>query len=137
MSAFYDKTRLFSDSIMGAEPIKRLRVKAMYFSKHNENTVYINHYSGLLEVKGEGVLCKEDAEVLPDPKRDWKAEYHTLSVKEGITGLGEGSLEAFPNVVCLILERTVESVSVSRERRSGYSLQLFYAGKFRRQLRRR
>ena len=37
----------------------------MYFSKHNEKIVYINHDSGLLEVEGEGVLCKEDAEVWP------------------------------------------------------------------------
>ena len=29
----------------------------MYFSKHNEKIVYINHYSGLLEVEGEGLLC--------------------------------------------------------------------------------
>ena len=35
----------------------------MYFSKHNENITYINHYSGLLEVKGEGVLCREDTEL--------------------------------------------------------------------------
>ena len=34
----------------------------MYFSKHNKKIIYINHYSGLLEVKGEGVLCREDRE---------------------------------------------------------------------------
>ncbi len=87
----------------------------MYFSKRNEKTVYINHYSGLLEVEGEGILSKEDAEVLPAPGRNWRSEYHTLSVKEGITGLGEGYLEAFPNIVCLILSRTVESVAATPE----------------------
>ena len=30
----------------------------MYFSKHNKNTVYINHYSGLLEVEGEGLTAR-------------------------------------------------------------------------------
>ena len=41
----------------------------MNFSNHNENITYSNHYSGLLEVKGEGVLCREDAEVLWNPER--------------------------------------------------------------------
>ena len=87
----------------------------MYFSKHNKNTVYINHYSGLLEVEGEGLLIKEDAEVQPTTERNWQKEYDTLSVKEGITGLGKGYLEAFPNIDCLILARTVESVATTPE----------------------
>ena len=87
----------------------------MYFSKHNEKTVYINHYSGLLEVEGEGLLVKEDAEIWPDSRKNWRDEYDTLSVKEGITGLGEGYLEAFPKISCLILSRTVESVLTTKE----------------------
>ena len=87
----------------------------MYFSKHNEKTVYINHYSGLLEVEGEGVLCKEDADVWPTMGRNWKNDYNTLSVNEGITGLGEGYLESFPKIRCLILSRTVESAATSPE----------------------
>ena len=84
----------------------------MYFSKHNEKIVYINHYSGLLEVKGKGVLCKEDAEVWPENR--WN-RYDTLSVEEGITGLEEGYLEAFPKIGCLILARTVRSVATTPE----------------------
>lgn len=87
----------------------------MYFSKHNEKTVYINHYSGLLEVEGEGALCKEDADVWPTSGRNWRSEYNVLSVKEGITGLGEGYLESFPKIGCLILSRTVESVATTPE----------------------
>ena len=87
----------------------------MYFSKHNEKTVYINHYSGLLEVEGEGVLCREDADAWPVSGDGWRNEYSILSVKEGITGLGEGYLEAFPKIVCLILGRTVESVATTPE----------------------
>ena len=87
----------------------------MFFSKHNEKIIYINHYSGLLEVEGEGVLIKEDAEVWPTTGRTWQKEYDTLSVKEGITGLGEGYLEAFPDIDCLILGRTVESVATTPE----------------------
>lgn len=87
----------------------------MYFSKHNEKTVYINHYSGLLEVEGEGLLCKEDAEVWPASEINWQNNYNILSVKEGITGLGEGYLEAFPKIGCLILGRTVESVASTPE----------------------
>lgn len=87
----------------------------MFFSKHNENTVYINHYSGLLEVEGEGLLCKEDAEVWPASGKNWANEYDVLSITEGITGLGEGYLDAFPKIGCLILSRTVESVATSPE----------------------
>ncbi|MCR5807982.1 MAG: hypothetical protein K6G56_00315 [Clostridiales bacterium] len=87
----------------------------MYFSKRNEDTVYINHYSGLLEVEGEGVLERGDAEVWPEPDEDWASEYDTLSVKDGITGIGEGYLEAFPYIGCLILGRTVERIDASSE----------------------
>ena len=87
----------------------------MYFSKHNEKTVYINHYSGLLEVEGEGVLCREDAEVWPATEKNWQKDYDILSVGEGITGLGEGYLEAFPKIDCLILARTVEAVATTPE----------------------
>ncbi len=83
----------------------------MFFSKRNEKTVYINHYSGLLEVKGEGVLLKEDAEVWPGGEKNWQDDYDVLSVKEGITGLGEGYLDAFRKIGCLILSRTVEEVA--------------------------
>lgn len=85
------------------------------FSKHNEKTVYVNHHSGLLEVEGEGLLCREDAEVWPAPGRNWARGYDTLSVTEGITGLGEGYLDAFSHIDCLILSRTVDSVAVTPE----------------------
>ena len=87
----------------------------MYFSKHNKNTVYINHYSGLLEVEGEGVLCRDDTEVSPTPTENLAKEYDTLSITEGITCLGEGFLDAFPDIDCLILARTVESVATTPE----------------------
>lgn len=87
----------------------------MYFSKHNEKIVYINHYSGLLEVKGESVLCREDTELSPKPTENLAKEYDTLSITEGITEVGEGFLDAFPYIECLILSRTVRSVAVSPE----------------------
>ncbi|MBO4819705.1 MAG: hypothetical protein J5528_06150 [Firmicutes bacterium] len=87
----------------------------MYFSKHNEETIYLNYYSGLLEVKGTGLLLKEDPEVWPLAGENWQREYHTLSVKEGITGLAEGYLETFLHIGCLILSRTVESVATTPE----------------------
>ena len=87
----------------------------MYFSNHNENITYSNHYSGLLEVKGEGALCREDAEVWGESGTGWAKSYDILSVTEGITALGEGYLEAFPKIGCLILSRTVVSVAVTPE----------------------
>ncbi len=95
-----------------AEPIED---KALLFSKHNEKIIYINHNSGLLEVQGEGLLSKEDAEARPTVGNSWRSECDTLCVEEGITGLGEGYLEAFPKIGCLILERTVESVASTPE----------------------
>lgn len=85
----------------------------MYFSKHNKKIKYINHYSGLLEVEGEGVLCSEDADVEPKSGKNWAKEYDTLSVTEGITGLGDGYLDAFSHICCLILSRTVEFVAAT------------------------
>ena len=87
----------------------------MYFSKHDENITYINHYSGLLEVEGKGLLCKEDAEVWPVMRKNWAKDYNVLSVTEGITGLGEGYLDAFAHINCLILSRTVASVALTPE----------------------
>lgn len=87
----------------------------MYFSNHNENITYINHYSGLLEVKGEGALSREDAQVWGESGNGWANSYDVLSVTEGITALGEGYLDAFPKIECLILSRTVVSVVVTPE----------------------
>jgi hypothetical protein len=86
----------------------------MYFSKHNKDVVYINHYSGLLEVEGNGPLLREDSEVRPESE-NWQEDYNVLSVTEGITSLEEGYLESFPNIDCLILSRSVISVHVSEE----------------------
>ena len=87
----------------------------MYFSNHNEKITYINHYSGLLEVEGKGAICREDAEVSGESGNRWANGYYTLSITEGITGIGEGYLEAFPKIGCLILSRTVASVAVTPE----------------------
>ena len=85
----------------------------MYFSKHNEETTYTNHYSGLLELEGKGSVCKEDAVVFPVDDENWTERFHTLSVKEGITELGEGYLEAFTALECIILSRTVTAVATT------------------------
>ena len=87
----------------------------MYFSKHNQKIVYINHYSGLLEVEGSGPLCREDAEVWPKPTENLAREYHTLSIREGITEVGEGFLDAFPYLDVLILSCSVRSVALTPE----------------------
>ena len=88
----------------------------MYFSNHNKKITYINHYSGLLEVEGEGVLCREDAtDVWGETGPGWASSYDVLSVTEGITAIGEGFLECFPKIDCLILAHTVVSAVVSPE----------------------
>ena len=87
----------------------------MYISNHNDKITYINHYSGLLEVKGEGVLCREDADVRGETDMSWANGYDVLSVTEGITAIDEGFLEAFQEIDCLILSYTVRSVAASAE----------------------
>ena len=64
-------------------------------------------------MEGEGVLCSEDADVEPKSGKNWAKEYDTLSVTEGITGLGDGYLDAFSHICCLILSRTVEFVAAT------------------------
>ena len=87
----------------------------MYFSSRDKNITYRNHYSGLLEVEGKGVLYKEDADVWPEEKKGWTNGYDTLSVCEGITELKEGYIEEFPKIECLILSHTVVSMAISPE----------------------
>ena len=64
-------------------------------------------------MEGEGVLCSEDADVEPKSGKNWAKEYDTLSVTEGLTGLGDGYLDAFSHICCLILSRTVEFVAAT------------------------
>lgn len=87
----------------------------MYFSERNEDTVFINHYSGLLEVEGQGDLTAEDTVVSPFPDENWGDEFDTLSITEGITEIREGFLDAFPNIECLILSRTVTLIETTPE----------------------
>lgn len=87
----------------------------MYFSERNEDTVFINHYSGLLEIEGTGDLTVEDLEISPSEEEGWGKEYTELSVKEGITEIREGFLNAFPNMKSLILSRTVTNVALTPE----------------------
>lgn len=85
----------------------------VYFSERNEDTVYINHFSGLLAVQGTGDLDVGDTIVSPDEKDDWIDEYDTLSIKEGITEIRKGYLEFFRNITCLIISRSVTDIAVS------------------------
>lgn len=85
----------------------------MFFSDRNENTVYINHFSGLLEVEGTGDLEAGDAVVTPKSGDSWADEYDTMSIKEKITEIREGYLENFRNIKCLILSRSVTGIALS------------------------
>ncbi|MBQ9244024.1 MAG: hypothetical protein IJ165_12540 [Proteobacteria bacterium] len=87
----------------------------MYFSEHNEKKTHINHYSGLLEVTGEGSLRREDTELWHETSKSWEKAHDTLSETEGIAALGEGYLDALAHIDCLILSQTVESVAASPE----------------------
>lgn len=85
----------------------------MYFSEHNDNITYINHYGGLLEVNGKGFLSPEDLVVKEKSGKEWTKQFNTLNVCEGITEIKEGFLDAFSHVDCLIFSRTVTDAAVS------------------------
>lgn len=51
----------------------------------------MNHYSGLLEVKGEADLRREDTELWHETSKCWEKAYDTLSETEEITALGKGA----------------------------------------------
>ncbi len=53
--------------------------------------IYMNHYSGLLEVKGEADLRREDTELWHETSKSWEKAYDTLSETEEITALGKGA----------------------------------------------
>ena len=61
------------------------------------------------------MLCREDTGIWHESGKNWAKKYDTLSVTEGITGLGEGYIEFFSHIDCLILSKTVGSVAASPE----------------------
>ena len=65
---------------------------------------------GHLLITGTGVLSAEDTGAFREYREGWTDTVETVETGEGITGIGEGFLEVFANLRCVILSRSVVSV---------------------------
>ena len=85
----------------------------MYFSNFNEKITYSNHWGGELDVCGEGRVCKEDLDVFPVLRKNWRNEHWCLRLEKGITEVGAGFLEAFKNLAVLVIHYSVQSIEMT------------------------
>ena len=84
----------------------------MYFSKHHKDLVFIDRGMGMLEFSGAGVIRAEDTE-LWNPGENWKENFTALTVCDGITEIGEGVFEQFPNIRKLYLPKSLTGIAVT------------------------
>lgn len=71
------------------------------------------HYA--LQVRGKGKVCEEDLDQKAGKGggRAWTAEYRGIEFTAGITEVGPGFLEAFPNLQSVEIHYTVQSIAVT------------------------
>jgi len=84
----------------------------MYYSKHHKDLVFIDRGMGSLEFSGKGVISAGDTEVW-NPDGNWKEPFTSLTVCGGITEIGEGVLEQFPNLRKLCLPESLTRIAVT------------------------
>ena len=78
-----------------------------------EQGISYHNRCGILEFEGTGVLRREDYAGLRERGESWADEFTGLKISGGITGIGDGVLEEFKNITCIILCNTVTSLAVS------------------------
>ena len=78
-----------------------------------EQGISYRNRCGILEFEGTGVLHREDYAGLRERGESWADEFTGLKISGGITGIGEGVLEEFRNITCIILCNTVTTLAVS------------------------
>ena len=82
--------------------------------KNNKIELSTNwHYA--LQVRGKGKVCEEDLDQKAGKggERAWTAEYLGVEFASGITEVGPGFLEAFPNLQSVEIHYTVQSIAVT------------------------
>ena len=85
----------------------------MYFSEFNKKITYESHWGGILDVCGEGKVCKEDLTVSYARDEKWRKDFSTINLTKGITGVGAGFLEAFQNMGTLVIHYSVKSIEMT------------------------
>ena len=83
----------------------------MYYSKHNNNITYFFTWGKPLQIEGQGEIYKEDTDIGKD--ENWTQEYTYLHIKDGITAINKGFLEAFCNLKNLIIDRSVKRIAMT------------------------
>ena len=91
-------------------------MKQVYYSKAKSGLWFINERDGKLRISGADSLCKEDIEV-HNPDENWCDAFHRIEIAGGITEIGKGFLEAFPNLSCLALPKSVTAIGMTDELR--------------------
>lgn len=86
----------------------------MYFSKYHSGLCFIDRGMGNLEISGEGSISASDTETW-NPDESWKEQCTVLTVCDGITAIGVGVLEQFPNMVKLRLPKSVTRIDMTDE----------------------
>ncbi|MBQ8511868.1 MAG: hypothetical protein IJV76_05310 [Clostridia bacterium] len=84
----------------------------MYYSKNHEGLVFIDRGMGNLEIRGEGVIRREDTEIW-NPVENWKEDFTTVTVYEDITEIYAGVLEQFPNMKKLNLPKSLRCIDMT------------------------
>ena len=81
----------------------------MNFSLFNEDINYSFTYGHPLKVCGKGKVCEGDLDVQYDggKGRRWTDEYPRVEFEKGITEVGPGFLEGFPNLTSVVIPYTL------------------------------
>lgn len=89
----------------------------MNFSLFNEKIEYSTNWRYALKVLGEGKVCEGDLDVKYDQGkgRAWTDEYKGVEFTRGITEVGPGFLEGFPNLKYIVIHYTLQSIAVTRK----------------------
>lgn len=89
----------------------------MSISKNNKNISFDHTWGGPLQVCGKGMISAKDLEVDHDggKGRHWIDDYRGVEFSKGITEVGPGFLEAFPQLDSIVIHYTVKSIAVSPE----------------------
>ena len=87
----------------------------MNFSLFNKDIEYSYTWGHPLKVLGQGKVCEGDLDVKYDQGkgRGWTDEYEGVEFTKGITEVGPGFLEGFPNLKYIVIPYTLQSIAVT------------------------
>lgn len=87
--------------------------RKVWESRKVPKTVFIDRGDGQIELFLDGIVNKEDIDVLAD--KHWEDSFTALEVSNGITKIGAGVIETFPKLTELELPKSLESIVMTEE----------------------